>query len=134
MSWSDNLATVRTMLACVSAGDVDGYLAHLADDAEYAAPYYPQMEPRRGRAAIAAMFDGLSERFASVSYELADAYETVDPDVVICEVRGDNQVRGADRRYRNHYVMVVRFRSGRVVVWTEYSDPTVYHRAVNGPA
>ena len=35
--WSRNLETVRTMLACISAGDTAGYLAHLADDAEYVA-------------------------------------------------------------------------------------------------
>lgn len=131
-TWHRNLDTVRSMLAAISAGDVAGFVARLADDAEYVAPYYPEMGPRRGRAEIAAMFDGLFARFASVSYEVTEAHETTDPDLVICEVRGDNQVRGTDRRYRNHYVMFVRIRDGRVVRWTEYSDPNVYHRAVDG--
>jgi len=134
VTWSENLATVRSMLASVTGGDVEGFLAHLADDAEYVAPYYPEMPPRRGRAEIAAMIAGLSERFASVRYEVTDVYETVDPDVVICEVRGDNEVRGTGVRYRNAYVMFVRFVDSRVVRWTEYSDPHVYHRAVDGPA
>ena len=129
--WLRNQETVRTMLACVSAGDVDGYVAHLAPDAEYVAPYYPEMAPRRSRAEIASMFDGLFARFTSVSYVITDVHETVDPDVVICEVRGDNEVRGTGRRYRNHYVMFVRFRDGQVARWTEYSDPNVYHRAVD---
>jgi ketosteroid isomerase-like protein len=90
------------------------------------------MLPRRSRAEIALMFDGLFARFASVSYAITEAFETVDPDLVICAVRGDNQVRDADRRYQNHYVMFVRFRAGEVASWTEYSDPNVYHRAVDG--
>ena len=128
--WERNLETVRTMLASISAGDPAGYLAHLADDAEYVAPYYPEMPPRRSRAEVALMFDGLFARFTSVAYEITQAFETVDPDLVICAVRGDNQVRDTDCRYRNRYVMFVEFRDGEVARWTEYSDPNVYQRAV----
>lgn len=130
--WNRNADVVRTMLACVSVGDVDGYLAHLADDAEYAAPYYPEMAPRRSRAEIGEMLGNLFARFSAVAYTVTETYETTDPDLVICEARGDNQVLGSDRRYRNHYVMFVRFRDDKVARWTEYSDPNVYHRAVDG--
>jgi uncharacterized protein len=78
------------------------------------------------------MLTNLSARFASVSYEVTATYETVDPDLVIAEVRGDNAVRDADRRYRNHYVMFVRFRDDRVVHWIEYSNPMVYRDATEG--
>ena len=131
--WEQNLETVRTMLACISAGDTAGYLAHLADDAEYVAPYYPEMAPRRGRAEIARMLDGLFARFARVSYTVTETFETDDPDLVIFAARGDNEVLGSGRRYRNHYVMFVRFRDGTVTRWTEYSDPNVYQRAVDEP-
>lgn len=129
--WQGNVEVVQEMLARVSAGDTDGYLAHLTDDAEYVAPYYPEMAPRRGRDEIAQMLGGLFSRFKTVSYTITDTFETIDPDLVICEARGDNQVLGSDRRYRNQYVMFVRFRDGQVAHWTEYSDPNVYHRAVD---
>ncbi len=128
--WTRNAGTVREMLACVSRGDVAGYTAHLAEDAVYEAPYYPEMAPRRSRVEIATMLANLFERFESVSYTVTAVHETVDPDLVICEVRGDNRVRGREVRYRNRYVMVVRFRNEQVTSWTEYSDPNVYHRAV----
>ena len=131
--WQQNLAVVREMLARISAGDRDGYLGHLADDAEYVAPYYPEMVPRRGRAELARMLDGLFACFVRVSYTVTETFETTDPDLVIVEARGDNEVLGSDRRYRNQYVMFVRFRDGKVARWTEYSDPNVYHRAVDGP-
>lgn len=130
--WARHAAIVAEMLACVSRGDLDGYLAHLAEDAVYEAPYYPEMVPRRGRDEIAVMVGNLGTRFASVSYTVTETFETVDPDLVVCEVRGDNAVAGSERRYRNHYVMFVRFVDGKVARWTEYSDPNVYHRAVDG--
>ena len=115
--WARHAAIVEQMLAAVSRGDVDGYLACVADDVVYEAPYYAEMAPRRGRDELASMLTNLSARVASVSYEVTGAHETVDPDLVIAEVRGADAVRDADRRYRNHYVMFVRFRDDRVVHW-----------------
>jgi ketosteroid isomerase-like protein len=127
--WARHAATVEQMLAAVSNGDVDGYLACVDDDMVYEAPYYVEMAPRRGRDEVASMLTNLAQRFASVSYEVTRSLETVDPDLVIAEVRGDNAVRDSDRRYRNHYVMFVEFRDDRVVHWTEYSNPMVYRDA-----
>jgi ketosteroid isomerase-like protein len=131
VTWGEHVAIVERMLAAVSSGDVDGYLACVDDDIVYEAPYYAEMAPRRGRAELASMLTNLSTRFASVSYEITNTYETVDPDLVIAEVRGDNAVRDSDRRYRNHYVMFVRFRDDRVVHWVEYSNPLVYRDATS---
>ena len=50
---------------------------------------------------------------------------------MIVEVRGDNDVRGSDRRYQNHYIMFLHFRDGRVCRWREFSNPDVYRTAVN---
>jgi uncharacterized protein len=129
MDWARNAATVARMLAAVSRGDVDGYLACVHDDVVYEAPYYAEMAPRRGRDELASMLTNLAARFASVSYEVTGTFETVDPNLVIAEVGGDNVVRDSDRRYRNHYVMFVHFRDNRVVHWTEYSNPMVYRDA-----
>jgi len=129
--WVRHAAVVEQMLAAVSSGDVDGYLAWVDDDIVYEAPYYADMAPRRGRAELASMLTNLSARFASVSYTVTGTFETVDADLVIAEVRGDNLVRDSDRRYRNHYLMFVRFRDERVVHWTEYSNPMVYRDATD---
>ena len=60
------------------------------------------------------MLASVQERFDEVSYEVVDDFPTVDPDLVIVEVQGDNRVRGGDRRYQNHYVMFLYFRDGLV--------------------
>jgi uncharacterized protein len=127
--WEANVATLRRMLWCISNGDPEGELVHLADDVVYEAPFYATMEARRGQAAMAGMLRAVQDRFATILYEVVDVHPTVDPDHVIAEVRGDHQVLGADRRYQNHYVMFLRFRDGLVVHWREFSNPLVYAAA-----
>ncbi len=117
------------MLAAISVGDPAGYLAHVADDVVYEAPWYAHLPVIRGRAALSAMLDAVRERFSSIRYEVVDHFPAVDPDLVIVELRGDNQVAGSTARYRNHYLMFVRFRDGRVAHWREFSNPEVYRRA-----
>jgi ketosteroid isomerase-like protein len=77
-----------------------------------------------------AMLDAVHERFDEVSYMLVDDFPAADPDLVIVEVRGDNKVRGREQRYRNHYIMFLHFRDGRVFRWREFSNPDVYRTAV----
>ena len=123
-----NLDTVREMLACFSAGDAQGQLDRCTDDVAYEAPYYGI--ERHGKPELAAMLAAVQERFDSVSYVVVDDFPTVDPDLVIVEVHGDNHVREHDRRYQNHYVMFLYFRDGRVCRWREFSNPDVYRTAV----
>jgi uncharacterized protein len=123
-----HLDTVRRMLACFSAGDPQGQLDHCATDVVYEAPYYGI--ERRGKAELASMLGGVQERFDEVSYVIVDDFPTVDPDLVIVEVRGDNRVRGREQRYQNHYIMFLHFRDGLVVRWREFSNPDVYRTAV----
>ncbi len=123
-----NLDTVRSMLACFSAGDPQGQLDRCADDVVYEAPYYGL--ERRGKAELAAMLAAVQDRFDEISYVIVDVFPTADPDLVIVEVQGDNRVRGADTRYRNHYIMFLYFRDGLVYRWREFSNPDVYRTAV----
>src|ERR1700742_4199943 len=98
-----HLETVRHMLVCFSAGDARGQLDRCAADVVCEAPYYAI--ERHGRTELAAMLAAVQERFDEVSYVVVDDFPTVDPDLVIVEVRGDNHVRGSEQRYRNHYIM-----------------------------
>ncbi len=118
------------MFACFSAGDKDGQLRRCSDDVVYEAPYYAGLV-RRGKAELAAMLDAVEERFDSISYVVADEFPTVDPDLVIVEVHGDNRVRGTTRRYQNLYIMFLYFRDGLVYRWREFSNPDAYRTAVS---
>lgn len=121
--------TVRHMLACFSAGDAQGQLDCCADDVVYEAPYYGI--ERHGKDELAAMLAAVRERFDEISYVVVEEFPTVDPDLVIVEVQGDNRVRDRVQRYRNHYIMFLYFRDGRVHRWREFSNPDVYRTAVS---
>ncbi|MCB0995752.1 MAG: nuclear transport factor 2 family protein [Acidimicrobiales bacterium] len=130
MAESRNAQTVREMMAAFSAGNPQGLLAHVADDVVYEAPYYLDFEPKRGRDQLAAMLGAVEERFSPILYEVVELFCTTDPDLVIAEIRGDLAVRGADRRYQNHYIQFLRFRDGKVVHWREFSNPDVFRTAM----
>ena len=76
------------------------------------------------------MLASVQVRFDAVSYVVVEDFPTVDPDLVIVEVRGDNRVRGSEQRYQNHYIMFLYFRDDLVVRWREFSNPDVYRTAV----
>jgi ketosteroid isomerase-like protein len=122
---------VRAMLDCMNAGDPEGQLAHCTDDIVYEIAYF-DLPDRVGIDALRSMFGGVYERFDSVDYQIVDHVPTVDPDLVIVEVRGNNKVKGSDNWYRNHYVMFLYFRDGKVYRWREFSNPNVYAEAVGG--
>jgi ketosteroid isomerase-like protein len=126
-----NEATVSTMLAAFSAGDPEGQLVHCADDIVYEAPYYDNMV-KRGKDEMRAMMGAVSQRFDAVSYVPIAFIPALDPDLVLCEVQGDHPVTGSDRRYQNHYFMLMQFRDGVVVHWREISNPLEFRRAVLG--
>jgi ketosteroid isomerase-like protein len=122
-------AAVRGMFAAFSSGDPAGLLAHVADDLVYEAPWYARMPAVRGREAMAGMLAAVQQRFSEVRYDVVDVIHAQDPDLLIAEVRGDHQVKGSPARYRNHYLMFIRFRDGRVAHWREFSNPDVYRQA-----
>jgi pimeloyl-ACP methyl ester carboxylesterase/ketosteroid isomerase-like protein len=130
-----NTARVRALLAAVNSQDFATFVAGLAEDVVYEAPYYAGFGERRGRASIAAMFDGMAARFSQLRYDIVAEYPTLDPQHVIVECRGDNVVIGSNDHYRNHYFMFITFDdAGFVSHWREISNPDVYRRDVTGIA
>jgi|EndMetStandDraft_8_1072994.scaffolds.fasta_scaffold369749_2 uncharacterized protein len=129
-----NCDTVRTMMAAFSSGDPGGLLEYVDDDVVYEAPYYAQFVTKHGRDELAAMLGAVEARFSSILYEVVELFPTIDPDLIIAEIRGDHAVKdaghgGSGKRYQNHYIQFLRFRDGKVVEWREFSNPDVYRTA-----
>ena len=120
-----NEVIARTMLAAFTGGDPEGQLVHCADDIVYEAPYYGHMV-KRGKDEMRAMMGAVTPRFDAVSYVPIAFIPALDPDLVLSEVHGDHPVTGSDRRYQNHYFMLMQFRDGVVVHWREISNPLEY--------
>src|SRR3954454_7305815 len=125
-----NVDKVRAQLRAINDRDVDAALADFDDAVVYEAPSYGLRV--EGKDALGRMFHAVLEKFTETRYEITEHHETVDPDLVIVEARGDNAVRGTDRRYANHYLHLIRFRDGRMVHWTEHSNATTYAQQVDG--
>jgi ketosteroid isomerase-like protein len=125
-----NCETIRAMMRLFSSGEPAGLLEHVADDVVYEAPYYAQFKTKHSRNELAAMLTAVEDRFDTILYEVVELFPTVDPDLVIAEIRGDHAVKGSDRRYQNHYIQFLRFRDGKVVEWREFSNPDVYRAAI----
>jgi ketosteroid isomerase-like protein len=123
-----NELAFREVIAAVNAGDGERARPHLADDVVYQAPYYDL--DIKGVDELVRMFGALVERFSSIDYRITEVIPGLDPDVLVVEARGDHAVRSSEKRYRNLYLLVVRFVDGRIARWTEYSDPTVFKEAM----
>ena len=63
-----------------------------------------------------------------MKYEVVDIITTTDPDYLIAEVQGRNVIKSTGLPYENYYIMMVKFRDGKVVEWA-YSNPLVMSKA-----
>jgi ketosteroid isomerase-like protein len=127
-----NYETYQRMRVAQNAGDRDGWLACFTDDIVFEAPYYNHDGPlAAGRAAMARVFDRMNETFLSVDYQVKRFIPAVDPDLVIVEVKGDNEVAANHNHYCNDYLFLVQCREGKIARIFEYSNPLVYQSAVN---
>ena len=129
----ENFALYRRMQSAQMACDGGTFLSCFADDIVFEAPAYSKDgKPMAvGRDAMARVFKSMTEIFSSINYEIKRFIPAVDPDLVIAEVRGDNEVASNKNRYRNNYIFLATCRNGKIVHLLEYSNPTVYANSVN---
>lgn len=123
----ENARKLAEMLAW--DGEAEVYLQHLADDVKYTAPYYDGFGVRGSKAEVASMVGAVKDMFAKVKYEVVDIITTTDPDYLIAEVQGRNVIKSTGLPYENYYLMMVKFKDGKVVEWREFSNPLVMSRA-----
>src|SRR5437660_1756969 len=91
-----NLETVRTMLACFSAGDPQGQLDRCTDDVVYEAPYYGL--ERIGKPELAAMLTAVQERFDSLASGADVLLESYAPGTTASLGIDFDTLRAANRR------------------------------------
>ena len=123
----ENARKLAEMLAW--DGEPEVYLQHLDDNVQYTAPYYDGFGVRASKAEVASMVGAVQEMFAKVKYEVVDIITTTDPDYLIAEVQGRNVIKSTGLPYENYYLMMVKFKDGKVVEWREFSNPLVMSRA-----
>ena len=128
---ADVLARRRQLLL---NGDADGFAALFAPDAVIESSFAgPPGTPVRleGRAAIR---DYSRRVMASPlrleDFEVAELYQTQDPEVVITEMRTKGTVTTTGRPFTTTSVQILRIREGRIVHSRDFADPRILEEAI----
>jgi hypothetical protein len=129
----ENYALYERMRSAQNTRDGEAFLSCFSDDIVFEAPAYSDAgKPiAAGRDAMGRVFDSLTKIFSSLNYEIKRFIPALDPDLVIVEVRGDNEVASNNNRYRNNYLFLVTCRNGKIAHILEYSNPSAYANSVN---
>jgi ketosteroid isomerase-like protein len=114
------------------AGRAAGYEV-LHDDITFECPFYDDFEPRVGRNVVESMMrrmdEGGAAYFRQQRFAFHALHATDDPTRFIIEAQGDHVIAETGKPYRNHYFHCLQIEDGKVVRWTEYSNPNEHARA-----
>jgi uncharacterized protein len=110
-------------------GDADGLADLYAPDAVWETPFAgPPGVPARleGREAIREYSRRVTESPLRIEeYEVAELYQTQDPEVVIVEMRAKGTVSTTGRSFATTSIQVLRIREGHIVLVRDFANPRV---------
>jgi uncharacterized protein (TIGR02246 family) len=110
-------------------GDADGFADLFTPDAVIEAPFSgPPGTPVRleGREAIREFSRHvIASPVRLEDFEVAELYQTQDPEVVIVEMRTKGTVTTTGRPFTATSIQVLRIRDGRIALFRDFADPRV---------
>ena len=128
---SGNVALAICAVGALGSSDPSQVLALVDDEILYESPFYPSSPTVRSRQAFTDLIHHVHLTFSRVAFEVVDAFAADDAERVVVECRGNSVVASTSAPYRNHYLMMLRFRGGLIVEWREFSNPLVYSAAMD---
>ena len=66
-------------------------------------------------------------------FEVAELYQTQDPEVVIAEIRARATVTTTGRSFAATSIQILRIRDGQIVLWRDYADPRILAEVTGEP-
>jgi len=128
---ADVLARRRQLLL---NGDADGFAALFAPDAVIESSFAgPPGTPARleGQEAIREYSRRvMASPLRLEDFEVAELYQTQDPEVVITEMRTKGTVTTTSRPFTTTSVQILRIREGRIVHSRDFADPRILEEAI----
>jgi ketosteroid isomerase-like protein len=118
-------------------GDADGLADLFAPDAVIEAPFagHSGMPARlEGREAIREYSrQVMASPLRLEDYEVAELYQTQDPEVVIMEMRTKGTVTTTGRPFTATSIQILRIREGHIVLFRDFADPRVLEDVIGEP-
>jgi len=128
---ADVLARRRQLLL---NGDADGFAALFAPDAVIESSFAgPPGTPARleGQEAIREYSRRvMASPLRLEDFEVAELYQTQDPEVVITEMRTKGTVTTTGRPFTTTSVQILRIREGRILHSRDFADPRILEEAI----
>jgi hypothetical protein len=120
----------------ILSGDADGFADLFAPDAVIEWPFAPPGAPSRleGREAIreySRQIKASPLRFEDL--EMAELYQTQDPEVVIVEMRAKGTLTTTGQSLAATSIQVLRIRDGQIVLFRDFADPRVLEDVIGEP-
>jgi ketosteroid isomerase-like protein len=103
-----------------------------AEDAAQEMPYAPDGFPKRvsGREALIKHYSGWPENAGKARFtEGIRFYPTQDPSIVFVEFHGVSEIKPTGRTYDQRYAGLFHVENGKIALFREYFDPTVFRYA-----
>jgi len=119
------------------SGDADGYAGLFAPDAVIESPFAPPGAPSvmRGRDAIREYSRHvMASPLRLEEFEVAELYQTQDPEVVIAEMRTTGTLTTTGRSFAAAALHILRIREGQIVHLRQFADPRVLDDVIGEPA
>ena len=131
---ADVLARRRQLML---AGDADGFADLFAPDAVIEFSFHgPPGTPVRlaGREAIREYsLRVMASPLRLDDFEVAELYQTEDPEVVITEMRAKGTVTTTGRSFTTTSVQIIRIRDGHIVHSRDFADPRILEDVTGDP-
>jgi len=125
--------TFRDHLGHLASGRSLEWGELFTQDAVLEFPYAPHGYPTQvvGRDKLRGHLDGFSATFR-VEFTDLRFHETVDPTLVIAELKSKGVVLASDRRYDQTYICVVETAEGKISRYVDFWNPQVVMDALGG--
>jgi ketosteroid isomerase-like protein len=118
-------------------GDADGFAALFAPDAVIESTFAgPPGTPMRleGQEAIREYSRHvMASPLRLEEFEVAELYQTQDPEVVIAEVRTKGTVTTTGRSFTTTSIQILRIREGHIVLSRDFADQRILEEAIGEP-
>ena len=127
---ADVLAQRRRLIL---SADADGFADLFAPDAVIEAPFAPPGAPARleGREAIREYSrQVVASPLRLEDFEVAELYQTQDPEVVIVEMRTKGTLTTTGRSFAATSIQVLRIRGGQILFFRDFADPRVLEEVI----